>query len=121
MPIIHVTVTKKLERKIKRDLQEYFVGQICNNTSTLSKNIYVYIHEMNPEDCCKLAPTVLINWTKQPDRTDSAKKEIMMAMTDKLAEICGFELKDEIVIIFNDVPLANAMLGGETRLENPAK
>lgn len=41
MPIIHVTVTKKLPADVKADLMEYFAEQICANTSTLSKNIYV--------------------------------------------------------------------------------
>ena len=56
-----------------------------------------------------------------PDRTDAVKKHIMAAMTDKLAEVCGEEYRQEIVIIFNDIPLAGAMLGGETRSENPSK
>ncbi len=100
---------------------EYFAEQICANTSTLSKNIYVYIHEMEKENVRKLAPTVLIDWTMMPDRTDEAKKPIMAAMTDKLAQVCGEEYRQEIVIIFNDIPLASAMLGGETRSENPSK
>lgn len=50
MPIIHVTVTKKLPADVKADLMEYFAEQICANTSTLSKNIYVYIHEMEKEN-----------------------------------------------------------------------
>ncbi|CDB44830.1 unknown [Firmicutes bacterium CAG:240] len=41
MPIIHVTVTKKLPADVKAELMEYFAEQICANTSTLSKNIYV--------------------------------------------------------------------------------
>ena len=79
MPIIHVTVTKKLPADVKAELMEYFAEQICANTSTLSKNIYVYIHEMDKENVRKLAPTVLIDWTMMPDRTDDAKKPIMAA------------------------------------------
>ena len=96
MPIIHVTVTKKLPADVKADLMEYFAEQICANTSTLSKNIYVYIHEMEKENVRKLAPTVLIDWTMMPDRTDDAKKPIMAAMTDKLAQVCGEEYRQEI-------------------------
>ena len=44
----------------------------------------------------------------------------MKEITEKLAEIEP-ELKDEIVIIINDLPLTSAMLGGETRSENPDK
>ena len=52
------------------------------------------------------------------DRTESVKKEIVKEITNKLAKIEP-ELKDEIVILINDIPLTNTMLGGETRLENP--
>lgn len=120
MPIVHVTLTKKLEPAVKADLMEYIPAQICAHTSTLSKNIYVYIHEMDPENARKAAPTVLIDWTMMPDRTNSVKKVIMKGIHEKLAEIEP-ELQDEIVIIFNDIPLACAMLGGETRSDNPDK
>lgn len=120
MPIVHVTVTKKLAPEVKADLMDYIPDQICAHTSTLPKNIYVYIHEMDRENVRKLAPTVLIDWTMMPDRVDAAKKVIMKGIHDKLAEIEP-ELQDEIVIIFNDIPLANAMLGGETRSDNPDK
>lgn len=55
-----------------------------------------------------------------PDRTDEAKHNIMVALTDKRAEMTG-EVKDEIVIIFNDIPLKNASLGGVTRYDDPDK
>ena len=55
-----------------------------------------------------------------PDRTNPAKKVIMKAIHDKLAQIEP-ELQNEIVIIFNDIPLPSAMLGGETRSDNPDK
>lgn len=120
MPIIQVAVTKKLSVKEKSDFMEYIAQVICANTSTLSKNIYVYIQEMNHDNVRKLAPMVIINWTMMPDSTESAKKIIMKEITEKLAEIEP-EFKDEIVIIINDLPLTSAMLGGETRLENPDK
>ena len=120
MPVVQITVTKKLSAETKSELMECVTDQICSNTSTLPKNIYVYIHEMEPENVLKLAPTVLITWTMMPDRTDAAKKVIMKELTNKLAEIQP-EYKDEIVIIFNHIPLSSAMLGGETRLENPDK
>ena len=111
---------KKLTPEVKADLMEFIPTQICASTSTLPKNIYVYIHEMERENVRKLAPTVLIDWTMMPDRVDAAKKVIMKGIHDKLAELEP-ELQDEIVIIFNDIPLANAMLGGETRSDNPDK
>ena len=54
MPVIHITVARKLEKDVKREIQEYFAEQICKNTSTVSKNIYVYIHETEPENCPNL-------------------------------------------------------------------
>lgn len=120
MPIVQVAITKKLSAKEKSDLMEFIAQVICEHTSTLPKNIYVYIQEWDHENVRKLAPMVLINWTMMSDRTEPAKKIIMEEITEKLAEIEP-ELKDEIVIVINDVPLANAMLGGETRAENPDK
>ena len=52
-----------------------------------------------------------------PDRTNEAKKAIMGELTDELAKLTG-ENRSEIVIIFNDIPLPNAMLGGITRADN---
>lgn len=121
MPIINVNVTKKVPAEVKSEMMESFAQSICANTSTLPKNIYVYVHEFESENARKAAPTAIIDWTMMPDRTLDAKKVIMAAITDKLAEVYGEELRQEIVIIFNDIPLANAMLGGETRAENPAK
>lgn len=121
MPIIHVTLTQKLDKTAKAEMMESFADAICGHTATLKKNIYVYIHEIDPENARKAEPTVLIDWTMMPDRTDEVKKPIMAAMTDKLASLCGEELRQGIVIIFNDIPLASAMLGGETRSENPTK
>jgi hypothetical protein len=66
---------------------EFIPTQICTSTSTLPKNIYVYIHEMERENVRKLAPTVLIDWTMMPDRVDAAKKVIMKGIHDKLAEL----------------------------------
>ena len=40
MPIVHVTVTKKLTPEVKADLMEFIPTQICTSTSTLPKNIY---------------------------------------------------------------------------------
>lgn len=117
MPIMHVTVTGKQDAQKKRDFMEFAANSICSNTSTLPKNIYGYFHEMDPENVRKTAPTVLIDWTMIPDRTDAAKKAIMGELTDELAKLTG-ENRSEIVIIFNDIPLPNAMLGGITRSEN---
>ena len=60
---------------------------------------------------------MLIDWTMIPDRTNEAKKAIMGELTDELANLTG-ENRSEIVIIFNDIPLASAMLGGITRADN---
>lgn len=117
MPLVHVTVTGKQDPEKKKNFMELAANSICSHTSTLSKNIYVYFHEMDRENVRKTAPTVLIDWTMIPDRTAAVKKEIMAELTDALAELTG-ENKSEIVIIFNDIPLDSAMLGGITRSEN---
>lgn len=118
MPLVHVQLTGKYAPEVKKDFMEFVAEQICANTSTFPKNIYVYIHEWERENVRKTAPTVTIDWTEIPDRTPEAKKAIMSAMTDYLAEMTG-ENKSEIVILFTDIPLKNAMLGGISRYENP--
>ena len=68
---------------------DFAVATIHANTSTPLKNVYVYIHEMDPENVRKTAPIVRIDWTTIPDRTQQAKNAIMTALSDKLAEITG--------------------------------
>lgn len=117
MPIIHVSVTGKQDTQKKRDFMEFAANSIRSYTNTLPKNIYVYFHEMEPENVRKTAPTALIDWAMIPDRTNEAKKAIMGKLTDELAKLT-WENRSEIVIIFNDIPLPNAMLGGITRADN---
>ena len=117
MPIVQINIVRKEDTIAKQKLMEFAAEQICKYTSTLPKNIYVYIQEWERENVRKTAPTVLIDWTEIPDRTPQAKKKIMLALTDELARITG-ENREEIVIIFTDIPLENAMLGGITRSEN---
>ncbi|WP_295723113.1 hypothetical protein [uncultured Methanobrevibacter sp.] len=110
-----------INRNVKKEFEKKHHPQvICENTSTLSKNIYVIIQEINQENARKSAPNILINWSMMPDRTDDAKKKIMKDITRKLRKIQP-EFKDEIVIVINNLPLRSVMLGGETRLENPDK
>lgn len=117
MPIIHVSVTGKQDTRRKRYFMEFAANSICSHTNTLPKNIYVYFHEMEPENVRKTAPTVRIDWTMIPDRTNEVKKAIMGELTDELAKLTG-EKRSEIAITFNDIPLPNAMLGGITRADN---
>ena len=117
MPHVHVTVTGKHTREWKQDLMDFAAATIHANTSTPLKNVYVYIHEMDPENVRKTAPIVRIDWTTIPDRTQAAKNAIMTALTDKLAELTG-ENKMEISILINDIPLACGMLGGISRADN---
>lgn len=117
MPIVQINLTKKEDAAVKRNLMDFVADQICKYTSTLPKNIYVYIREWDRDNVRKTAPTVLIDWTEIPDRTPQAKKEIMLALTEELVRITG-EKREEVVIIFTDIPLENAMLGGITRSEN---
>lgn len=117
MTIIHVSETGKQDTQKKRDFMEFAANSICSHTNTLPKNIDVYFREMEPENVRKTAPTALIDWTMIPDRTNEAKKAIMGELTDELAKLTG-ENGSEIAIIFNDIPLPNAMLGGITRADN---
>lgn len=110
-PIIHVSVTGK------QDFMEFAANSIRSHTNTLPKNIYVYFHEMEPENVRKTAPTARIDWTMIPDRTNEAKKAIVGELTDELAKLT-WENGSEIAIIFNDMTLPNAMLGGITRADN---
>lgn len=119
MPIVKVEMVGKQDAQAKRELIDFIAEQICANTSTLAKNIYVYIKEWEPENVRKQnAPVVLIDWTAMPDRTPEVKQKIMVAVTDKLVEMTGAE-KTDVVIIFTDIPLKNASLGGVTRHDNP--
>lgn len=111
MSHVHITVTGKHTAEWKRDLMDFAADTIHGNTSTPLKNVYVYIHEMEPENVRKTAPIVRIDRTTISDRTQAAKNAIMTALTDKLAEITG-ENKMEISILINDIPLACGMLGG---------
>lgn len=116
-PIIHVSETGKQDTQKKRDFMEFAANSIRSHTNTLPKNIYVYFHEMEPENVRKTAPTARIDWTMIPDRTNEVKKAIMGELTDELAKLTG-ENRSEIAIIFNDISLPNAMLGGITRADN---
>lgn len=117
MPIIHVSETGKQDTQKKRDFMEFAANSIRSHTNTLPKNIYVYFHEMEPENVRKTAPTARIDWTMIPDRTNEAKKAIMGELTDELAKLTG-ENRSETAIIFNDIPFPNAMLGGIARADN---
>ena len=48
MPHVHVTVSGKHTREWKQDLMDFAAATIHANTSTPLKNVYVYIHEMDP-------------------------------------------------------------------------
>lgn len=89
MPIIHVSETGKQDTQKKRDFMELAANSIRSHTNTLPKNIYVYFHEMEPENVRKTAPTACIDWTMIPDRTNEAKKAIMGKLTDELASLPG--------------------------------
>lgn len=121
MPFVHIMLQSPVDAEAKRELMAFAAGQICRNTSTRPKNVYVYIHEESEENMLKAAPTAVIIWTEMPDRTDGAKKAILSPLTDKLAEVAGGEYRDAIGVLFIDVPLKNAMLGGVSRLDDPDK
>lgn len=117
MPHVHITVTGQHTPAWKRELMDRTADTIHSNTSTPLKNVYVYIHEMDPENVRKTAPIVRIDWTTIPDRTQQTKNAIMTALTDMLVEMTG-ENKMEISILINDIPLSCGMLGGISQADN---
>ena len=56
MPHVHITVTGQHTPARKRELMDRTADTIHSNTSTPLKNVYVYIHEMDPENVRKLHP-----------------------------------------------------------------
>lgn len=118
MPIVKVEMVGKQKPEVKQDLMEFIANLVCSNTSTLKKNIFVYINEWDRENVRKNAPVVLIDWTMMPDRTPEVKQTIMKALTDKMIEITGAD-RNDVVIIFTDIPLRDASVGGVTRQDNP--
>jgi len=121
MPIIKIELTAKKTSEEKKDLIDFITHTICSNSGTPEKNIYVFITEWERDNVRQTAPIALIDWTDMPEtRTPEAKKAIMVALTDKLQALTG-ENKDEIVIIFTDIPLINASMGGVTRKEDRNK
>ena len=118
MPIVKVDMVGKQDPQVKKEFMDFVADLVCSNTSTLKKNIFVYINEWDPENCRKTSPVVMIDWTMMPDRTDAVKQKIMVALTDRLVEMTGAD-KNEVVVIFTDIPLKNASVGGVTRQDNP--
>lgn len=118
MPIVKVELVGKQPAQTKQELMDFIADTICANTSTLKKNIYVYINEWDKENARKEAPVALIDWTDMPDRTHEAKFAIMQPLTDRLATVTGAN-KADIVILFTDIPRKNASLGGVTRYDDP--
>ncbi len=118
MPIVKIEWTAKKTPEEKREFFDFVADLVGEHTGTLPKNIYVYLHEWEPENVRQTAPIALIDWTDMPEtRTPAAKKAIAMALTDRLQAMTG-EKKEQIVILFTDIPLMNAAQGGVTRYEN---
>lgn len=118
MPIVRVDWTGKQSKDIKDNFYNFVADVINKETGTKKQLIYVYVTEWERENVRNTAPIVLIDWTDQPKtRTSISKKNIMVSLTEKLAEITG-EDKQQIVIIFHEIPLSSASVGGITREES---
>ena len=89
MPIIHVSETGKQDTQKKRDFMEFAANSICSHTNSLPKNIYVYFHEMEPENVRKTAPTARIDWSMIRYRSSEGIKAILGMLTDELASLVG--------------------------------
>ena len=118
MPIVKVELVGKHAPQEKKDLMEFIADQVCTLTNTQKKNIFVYINEWDPENARKSSPVVLIDWTMMPDRTPEVKQTIMTNVTNRLVEMTGANPTD-VVVIFTDIPLNSASVGGVTRAANP--
>ena len=116
MPIVNVTWTGRQDRNVKNDFYDFTAGLINRETGTDPNLIYVFIREIEKENTRKRGTVVFVDWTVQPARTVAARTAIMKEMTKKIAAVTG-EDPEEIVIIFRDIPLHSASVGGLTREE----
>ena len=116
MPIVNVTWTNKQDQNVKNDFYDFTADLINRETGTDPNLIYVFIREIEKENARKRGTVVFVDWTVQPARTIAARAVIMKEMTKKIAAVTG-EDPDEIVIIFRDIPLHSASVGGLTREE----
>ena len=116
MPIVNVTWGTKVDANVKRDLFEFTADLINEKTGTPKNLIYVFIREIEEENARQPGPVVLIDWTEQDSRTPEAKMAIQSELAEKLASITGLK-KEETVVIFNDIPLDSAGVGGVIRYQ----
>jgi phenylpyruvate tautomerase PptA (4-oxalocrotonate tautomerase family) len=74
----------------------------------------VYINDHEKENVRIDTPHVMINWTAFPERNPVAKEKIAVELTERMAEITGAD-KSRIVVIFNDFPPTDGLVGGIPR------
>lgn len=116
MPIVNVTWTSKQDQNVKNDFFDFTADLINRETGTSHHLIYVFIREIEQENARNSGTVVTVDWTVQPARTVAARTVIMKEMTKKIASVTG-EDPNGIVIIFRDIPLHSASVGGLTREE----
>ncbi|MBQ9179929.1 MAG: tautomerase family protein [Firmicutes bacterium] len=114
MPIVNVTWGAKVDANVKKDFFEDVADLINEKTGTSKHLIYVFINEIDEENSRQPGPVAIIDWTKQDARSPEAKNAIQEVLADKLSSITGLK-KEETVVIFNDIPLDSAGVGGVVR------
>ena len=114
MPIVNVTWGAKVDANVKKDFFEDVADLINEKTGTDKKLIYVFVNEIEEENSRQPGPVAIIDWTKQDARSPEAKNAIQENLADKLSSITGLK-KEETVVIFNDIPLDSAGVGGVVR------
>lgn len=114
MPIVNVTWGAKVDANVKKDFFEDVANVINEKTGTDKKLIYVFLNEIDDENARQPGPVAIIDWTKQDARSPEAKNAIQEILADKLSSITGLK-KEETVVIFNDIPLDSAGVGGVVR------
>ena len=111
MPIIHVSVTGKQDVQKKAGLYGVCRQQHLQPHQHAAEEHLCVFPRDGAGKCTQDRTHSAHRLDHDPGSHQRGQKAIMGELTDELAKMTG-ENRSEIVIIFNDIPLPNAMLGG---------
>lgn len=114
MPICKIEWTAKKTAAEKKELMEYIADTINKHTGTSKDLVYVYINDHEKENVRIDTPHLMINWTAFPERSAEAKEKIAIDLTERLVAETGAD-KARTVVIFNDFPPTDGVVGGIPR------
>lgn len=114
MPICKIEWTAKKTADEKKEFMEFIADTVNKYTGTSKDLVYVYINDHEKENVRIDTPHIMINWTAFPERNPEAKEKIAIDLTEKITEITGAD-KSRTVVIFNDFPPTNGVVGGTPR------